>query len=148
MYPHLPGPSWATPYGVMLVLALAAAWMWARRRASSAGMDASYIDLLVPLALIVGSLGLRLFGVLLPEDTLVLGPGQRLPFRRQMFGLLLATLPVVLVYALDRGGIEHDLKLAELIDTAGWLEGRLGKALPSALLKAGPFEVEDAGASA
>ncbi len=99
MYPHLPGPSWATPYGVMLVLALAAAWMWARRRASSAGMDASYIDLLVPLALIVGSLGLRLFGVLLPEDTLVLGPGQRLPFRRQMFGLLLATLPVVLVYA-------------------------------------------------
>ncbi len=53
-----------------------------------------------------------------------------------------------LVYALDRGGIGHDLELAELIDTAAWLEARLGKALPSALLKAGPFEIEDEGGSA
>ena len=44
-----------------------------------------------------------------------------------------------LVYMLDRMGVTTDVKLAGLIDTAGWLQGVLGKTLPSMLLKAGPF---------
>ncbi len=44
-----------------------------------------------------------------------------------------------LVYMLDRGGVTHDVALETLIDAAGWLEGVLGKKVPSMLLKAGPF---------
>jgi hydroxymethylglutaryl-CoA lyase len=44
-----------------------------------------------------------------------------------------------LVYMLDRGGVAHDVALDALIDAAGWLEGVLGKQVPSMLLKAGPF---------
>jgi hydroxymethylglutaryl-CoA lyase len=48
-----------------------------------------------------------------------------------------------LVYMLDRSGIEHDLDLQMLIDGAEWLQGVLGKPLPSMLLKAGPFNVDN-----
>ncbi|MGA0840501.1 MAG: hydroxymethylglutaryl-CoA lyase [Pseudomonadales bacterium] len=44
-----------------------------------------------------------------------------------------------LAYMLDRMGVQTGVSLAGLIDTAGWLQGALGKALPSMLLKAGPF---------
>jgi hydroxymethylglutaryl-CoA lyase len=46
-----------------------------------------------------------------------------------------------LIYTLDRSGVEHGLDLQALIDSAGWLEGVLGKSVPSMLLKAGPFQV-------
>ena len=48
-----------------------------------------------------------------------------------------------LVYLLNRSGVEHGLDLESLIDSANWLEGVLGKSVPSMLLKAGPFEVAD-----
>jgi len=48
-----------------------------------------------------------------------------------------------LVYMLDRSGIEHDLELEQLIDSAGWLQDLLEKPLPSMLLKAGPFTFDD-----
>ncbi|WP_262848218.1 hydroxymethylglutaryl-CoA lyase [Mumia quercus] len=44
-----------------------------------------------------------------------------------------------LVYTFARSGIETGLDLATLIDAAGWLEGEIGRRLPSALLRAGPF---------
>jgi len=44
-----------------------------------------------------------------------------------------------LVYTLDRAGVRHGLELGPLLDTASWLQERLGKPVPSALLKAGPF---------
>jgi hydroxymethylglutaryl-CoA lyase len=47
-----------------------------------------------------------------------------------------------LVYMLNRSGVEQDLDLAELIDAAAWLEGALGKKVPSSLLRAGDFEPE------
>lgn len=44
-----------------------------------------------------------------------------------------------LAYMLHRAGFETGLSLGALIATAQWLEGALGHAIPSALLKAGPF---------
>ncbi|WP_111718863.1 hydroxymethylglutaryl-CoA lyase [Homoserinimonas sp. OAct 916] len=44
-----------------------------------------------------------------------------------------------LVYLFDRSGIETGLDLAQLTAAADWLEGRLGKILPGALLRAGDF---------
>ncbi len=44
-----------------------------------------------------------------------------------------------LVYVFDRSGVTTGLDLATLIDAADWLEGQIGRRLPSALLHAGPF---------
>lgn len=44
-----------------------------------------------------------------------------------------------LVYMLERAGFETGLDLDALITTAGWIEARLGKPTPSALLRAGGF---------
>jgi hydroxymethylglutaryl-CoA lyase len=44
-----------------------------------------------------------------------------------------------LVYLLDRTGIECGLDLGAVTEAAGWLEERLGKRLPGAILRAGGF---------
>ncbi len=44
-----------------------------------------------------------------------------------------------LVYMLNRGGLQHGVELETLIEAADWLQGVLGKSVPSMLLKAGPF---------
>lgn len=44
-----------------------------------------------------------------------------------------------LVYLLDRMGVTTGLDLARITATAAWLEQRLGKPLPGALLRAGAF---------
>ena len=44
-----------------------------------------------------------------------------------------------LVYLFDRMGITTGFDLASLSETVGWLEARLGKQLPGALLRAGTF---------
>lgn len=44
-----------------------------------------------------------------------------------------------LLYLLQRTGWNTSIDLAETIASAGWLEKELGKTLPSALLRAGPF---------
>ena len=44
-----------------------------------------------------------------------------------------------LVYMLERGGFETGYDLEALIETAKWVGGKLGKAPPSKLSKAGPF---------
>ena len=44
-----------------------------------------------------------------------------------------------LAYLFSRMGVDTGLDLATLIDATGWLEGRLGKELPSALARAGSF---------
>lgn len=44
-----------------------------------------------------------------------------------------------LVHMLHRAGFETGLDLSKVIDTAKWLEGPLGRPVPSAVSKAGPF---------
>jgi hydroxymethylglutaryl-CoA lyase len=46
-----------------------------------------------------------------------------------------------LVYMLERGGFETGYDLDALIETAGWIGGKLGKARLSALSRAGGFPV-------
>ena len=43
------------------------------------------------------------------------------------------------VYLLDRTGVATGLHLKELLDTTAWLEDKLGKALPGAIMRAGRF---------
>ena len=44
-----------------------------------------------------------------------------------------------LVYMLGRAGFQTGLDLGRLIETAAWIEGKLGRRVPSSLLRAGPF---------
>ena len=44
-----------------------------------------------------------------------------------------------LVYMLERAGYDTGLDLGRLIEAAAWIEAKLGKRVPSALLRAGPF---------
>ncbi|HEY8538813.1 MAG TPA: hydroxymethylglutaryl-CoA lyase [Steroidobacteraceae bacterium] len=44
-----------------------------------------------------------------------------------------------LLYMLDRSGIRTGVSLEKMIETAHWLEGKLGRAVPGMLAKAGPF---------
>lgn len=44
-----------------------------------------------------------------------------------------------LVYLFDRAGVETGFHLQELVETTAWLEEKLGKRLPGALLRAGSF---------
>ena len=52
-----------------------------------------------------------------------------------------------LLYMLDRMGYETGVDMQALIDCAGWLEGVLGKSVPSMLLRAGGFPASPGGGS-
>jgi hydroxymethylglutaryl-CoA lyase len=44
-----------------------------------------------------------------------------------------------LLYTVDRSGIDTGVRLTDVIDTAAWLAGRLGRPTPALLGRAGPF---------
>ena len=62
MHPWLLTSPPISTYGVCIVLALIAAWLWLRWRAGRAGIEASRMDLLMPLVAGTGLLGAWLFG--------------------------------------------------------------------------------------
>jgi phosphatidylglycerol:prolipoprotein diacylglycerol transferase len=76
-------PMAVTPYGLALAAALIACWFLARRHATAFGIDASHVDLLLPLTVLVGATGQRLLA----------GPG--LPWIAVVF----CGLAVVFVYS-------------------------------------------------
>lgn len=98
MNPRFGDQSWITPYGLMLVLALVACWLYARRRAAAAGVDTSHIDLAVPLIFIVSTAGARLLTVISPADSNILGDLYQAHSRFRLFGLLLFAFPLLLIY--------------------------------------------------
>src|SRR4051812_9668771 len=64
MHPWLTTSPPVSAYGACIVLALIAAWLWLRHRATRALIDPSRIDLLMPLLATTGLLGAWLFGKL------------------------------------------------------------------------------------
>jgi hydroxymethylglutaryl-CoA lyase len=48
---------------------------------------------------------------------------------------------------LERAGYDTGLDLDALIAAAAWIQGKLGKPVPSALLRAGPFRAAGNAAS-
>lgn len=55
MHPYLGNQDWLTSYGLFLITGLSVCWWLARRAARRAGIDPSHIDLLLPLAFIIGA---------------------------------------------------------------------------------------------
>jgi phosphatidylglycerol:prolipoprotein diacylglycerol transferase len=55
MHPYLGNQDWLTCYGLFLIIALVTCWWLARRAAARSGLDPSHVDLVLPLAFIVGA---------------------------------------------------------------------------------------------
>ena len=63
MYPYLGNQDWVTTYGLFLTAALLVCWWLARRNAGAAGIDRTHVDLVLPLSMFAGLLGvMALFG--------------------------------------------------------------------------------------
>jgi phosphatidylglycerol:prolipoprotein diacylglycerol transferase len=99
MYPHPGNQVWITSYGLMLVLALLACWAYARRRATSMGIDESQIDLAVPLIFIVSTVGARALTLVSPGDLELAGGLLETHVRFRLFGLLLFAFPLLYFYS-------------------------------------------------
>jgi phosphatidylglycerol:prolipoprotein diacylglycerol transferase len=99
MLNHFPGLDWPTPYGAMLALACIAAWWFARHRAAASGIDASHVDLLVPLLLAGGWGGSLLMAQFVPQDKLVAGHASPSEELLRLQALILVGLPAVWAYA-------------------------------------------------
>jgi phosphatidylglycerol:prolipoprotein diacylglycerol transferase len=103
MFAQFPGNPWITPYGVMLTLACIAAWWIARRRAVAVGIDASHLDLALPLAFVGGGLFAGALAWVLPSERLLAGGLLLTEERRRLYAVSFVVLPILFVYCRASG---------------------------------------------
>jgi phosphatidylglycerol:prolipoprotein diacylglycerol transferase len=99
VYPAFGELEWITPYGLMLVLALLTAWASARRRAPAHGIDATHVDLAVPLIFLVSLAGAELISLIHPGDLETAGTAFRAQGRFRLLGLFAVGVPALFVYS-------------------------------------------------
>jgi len=99
MYSHFDSITWVTPFGLIFLGAIFTAWFFARRNAASIAIDPSHIDLLVPMAIIVGVSGGTLMAALLPMDHMVAGEATTPGIRVRLFAVIGAGAVAVFVYS-------------------------------------------------
>lgn len=99
MYSHFSSTEWVTPFGLIFVAAIAAAWWLARRNAISVGIDGSHVDLLVPVTIIVGIAGGTLIAYFMPMDHRVAGEAMNHGIRIRLFGMLGTGAIALFVYS-------------------------------------------------
>ena len=84
MYSHFSSTDWVTPFGLLFITAIVAAWFFARRNAKAIRIDPSHIDLIVPITIIVGIAGGTVVAMLMPTDQALvvegMSPGPRVRF--------------------------------------------------------------------
>ncbi|NND46601.1 MAG: hypothetical protein HKN55_02950 [Woeseiaceae bacterium] len=88
MYSQFDSISWVTPYGLTLLSAIFVSWWLARRNANSIAVDASHIDLLLPVVVIVGVAGATLLSRLMPMDSMIAGELMQTDGRVRLFGVI------------------------------------------------------------
>ncbi|HJS91801.1 MAG TPA: prolipoprotein diacylglyceryl transferase family protein [Steroidobacteraceae bacterium] len=98
MLQHFPNFHWPTPYGLMLALACVASWWFARRRAVARTLDASHVDLALPLALLIGAGAARLLGTLIPGESIVAGAALVAEHRFRLPVIATSVLLVLFLY--------------------------------------------------
>ena len=99
MYSHFDSNIWVTPFGLIFVVAMMTAWAYTRRNANISGIDASHIDLLMPVAVIVGIAGGTVVAMLMPMDHKVAGEMMNYGVRLRLFGMLATGAVAVFVYS-------------------------------------------------
>lgn len=99
MYSHFDPNSWVTPFGLIFVTAMIAVWAMARRNASASNIDSSHVDLLFPIAVIVGIAGGTVVAIFMPMDHMVAGEMMNHGIRIRLFGMLATAGVGVFVYS-------------------------------------------------
>lgn len=88
-----------TTFGVLFVVALLTYWWLARRNTVQAGIEASHMDLLLPLCVVGGISGGMLLSFLMPEDRQVAGEMLQVDTRVRLFGMVVSAAVIVYVYS-------------------------------------------------
>ena len=99
MYSHFATDVWITPFGLIFVVAIVAAWAYARRNAGLAAIDSSHVDLLLPITLIVGIAGGTVIAFFMPMDHMVAGEMMNHGIRVAISSDILPIGPMVGIYA-------------------------------------------------
>lgn len=99
MYSHFDSNIWVTPFGLIFVVAILTSWAYTRRNATISGIDASHIDLLMPISVIVGIAGGTVVAMLMPMDHKVAGEMMNYGIRLRLFGVLATGAVAVFVYS-------------------------------------------------
>ena len=88
MYSHFDSINWVTPFGLLFLSAILVSWWLARRNALAINIDGSHIDLLLPVAVIVGMVGGALLSRVMPMDSMIAGDLMHADVRVRLFGML------------------------------------------------------------
>lgn len=99
MYSYFDSTAIVTPFGLIFVAAIVAAWLFARRNASTTYVDPSHVDLLVPLTIITGLVGGTIVAMFMPMDHMVAGEAMNHGIRIRLFGMLGTGAIAVFVYS-------------------------------------------------
>jgi phosphatidylglycerol:prolipoprotein diacylglycerol transferase len=127
MYSHFDSDTWITPFGLIFLLAIFAAWFLARRNAVSVEVDGSHVDLLIPVAIIVGIAGGTLLSLLMPMDQMIAGEMMQTGVRLRLFGMLATGAVAVYVYSrIEKLSFRRLLDVFALPTLAGLMIHRIG----------------------
>ena len=99
MYSYFDSTAIVTPFGLIFVAAIVAAWLFARRNASTTYVAPSHVDLLVPLTIITGLVGGTIVAMFMPMDHMVAGEAMNHGIRIRLFGMLGTGAIAVFVYS-------------------------------------------------
>ena len=103
MYSHFSPDSWVTPFGLIFIGAIFVAWLLARRNATSIAIDASHIDLLMPITIVTGLIGGTLVALAMPMDHMLAGEAMNHGIRVRLFGMLGTGAIALFVYSRVHG---------------------------------------------
>jgi phosphatidylglycerol:prolipoprotein diacylglycerol transferase len=127
MYSHFASNDWITPFGLMFIAAISVAWFFARRNASTTYIDPSHIDLLVPIAIIVGVAGGTLIAMFMPADQMVAGTAMNHGIRLRLFSLLGSGAVALFIYSrMTKLSFRRLLDIFALPTLAGLMVHRVG----------------------
>lgn len=99
MYSHFDSDIWVTPFGLIFIGAIMAAWAHARHNAIAANMDGSHVDLLMPIAVVVGVAGGTVVAMFMPMDYRIAGEMMNHGIRIRLFGMLATGAIAMFVYS-------------------------------------------------
>ena len=127
MYSYFDSNTWVTPFGLIFLAAISAAWWLARRNATAAGVDGSHIDFLIPLTIIVGVAGGTLLSMFMPMDHMVAGEMMNHGIRVRLFGMLATGAVAMFVYShFSKLSFRRLLDVFALPTIAGLMIHRMG----------------------
>lgn len=99
MYSYFDSDHWVTPFGLIFITAMIVVWALSRRNATASGIDGSHVDLLFPVAMIVGIAGGTVVAIFMPMDHRLAGEMMNHGIRIRLFGILATAAIAVFAYS-------------------------------------------------